>query len=125
MSRYRGKRIGLTGPVHGRAGEREHLEMSMPENVKQLLEPCGKRFNNEELREYLRLFAPPHFAREYKFVLGWSERKTVPARPWAAQGIGRARGLPHGNPLGSGPPRRNPWKARRAVHKYDFSNFPA
>jgi hypothetical protein len=43
MSRYRGKRIGLTGPVRGRAGEGEHLEMSMPENVKQLLEPYKRK----------------------------------------------------------------------------------
>jgi uncharacterized phiE125 gp8 family phage protein len=38
MSRHRGKRIGLTGSVRGRAGEGEHLEMSMPENVRGLLE---------------------------------------------------------------------------------------
>jgi uncharacterized phiE125 gp8 family phage protein len=43
MSRYRGKRIGLTGSVRGRAGEGEHLEMSMPENVKQLLEPYKRK----------------------------------------------------------------------------------
>jgi hypothetical protein len=43
MSRYRGKRTGLTGSVRGRAGESEHLEMSMPENVRQLLEPYRKK----------------------------------------------------------------------------------
>jgi uncharacterized phiE125 gp8 family phage protein len=43
MSRYRGKRIGLTGSVRGRTGEGEHLEMSMPENVKQLLEPYRRK----------------------------------------------------------------------------------
>jgi hypothetical protein len=43
MSRYRGKRIGLTGSVRGRAGEGEHLEISMPENVKQLLEPYRRK----------------------------------------------------------------------------------
>jgi uncharacterized phiE125 gp8 family phage protein len=43
MSRYRGKRIGLTGSVRGRAGEGEHLEMGMPENVKQLLEPYRRK----------------------------------------------------------------------------------
>jgi uncharacterized phiE125 gp8 family phage protein len=43
MSRYRGKRIGLTGSVRGRAGEGEHLEISMPENVKQLLEPFKRK----------------------------------------------------------------------------------
>jgi hypothetical protein len=39
MSRYRGRRIGITGSVRGRAGEGEHLEPSMPENVRSLLEP--------------------------------------------------------------------------------------
>jgi uncharacterized phiE125 gp8 family phage protein len=43
MSRYRGKRIGLTGSVRGRAGEGEHLEMTMPENVKRLLEPYRRK----------------------------------------------------------------------------------
>jgi hypothetical protein len=43
MSRYRGKRIGLTGSVRGRTGEGEHLEMSMPENVRQLLEPYRRK----------------------------------------------------------------------------------
>jgi uncharacterized phiE125 gp8 family phage protein len=43
MSRYRGRRIGLTGSVRGRAGEGEHLEMSMPENIKQLLEPYRRK----------------------------------------------------------------------------------
>jgi uncharacterized phiE125 gp8 family phage protein len=43
MTRYRGKRIGLTGPVRGHAGEGEHLEASMPENVKQLLEPYRRK----------------------------------------------------------------------------------
>jgi hypothetical protein len=43
MSRYRGKRIGLTGSVRGRAGEGEHLEMSMPENVRGLLEPYRRK----------------------------------------------------------------------------------
>jgi hypothetical protein len=49
MSRYRGKRIGMTGNIRGsgfatRGGaDGEHLEMSMPENVKQLLEPYKRR----------------------------------------------------------------------------------
>jgi uncharacterized phiE125 gp8 family phage protein len=43
MSRYRGRRIGLTGSVRGHAGEGEHLEMSMPQNVKQLLEPYRRK----------------------------------------------------------------------------------
>jgi uncharacterized phiE125 gp8 family phage protein len=43
MSRYRGRRIGLTGSVRGHAGEGEHLEMSLPQNVKQLLEPYRRK----------------------------------------------------------------------------------
>jgi uncharacterized phiE125 gp8 family phage protein len=43
MARYRGKRIGLTGSVRGRAGGGEHLEPGMPENVKQLLEPYRRK----------------------------------------------------------------------------------
>jgi hypothetical protein len=39
MSRYRGRRIGITGAVRGRGKDGEHLEPSMPENVKNLLEP--------------------------------------------------------------------------------------
>ncbi|GHV71290.1 hypothetical protein AGMMS49928_22430 [Spirochaetia bacterium] len=39
MSRYRGRRIGMTGAVRGKAAEGEHLESSMPENVRALLEP--------------------------------------------------------------------------------------
>jgi uncharacterized phiE125 gp8 family phage protein len=43
MNRYRGRRIGMTGNVrrNGKAGE--HLEASMPENVRQLLEPYRRR----------------------------------------------------------------------------------
>jgi hypothetical protein len=37
MSRYRGRRIGMTGK------DGEHLEMSMPENVRGLLEPYRRR----------------------------------------------------------------------------------
>jgi hypothetical protein len=37
MSRYRGKRIGITGGVG------EHLEASMPENVRLLLEPYRRK----------------------------------------------------------------------------------
>jgi hypothetical protein len=40
MTRYRGKRIGVTGVVRGKE---EHLELSMPENVKGLLEPYRRR----------------------------------------------------------------------------------
>jgi hypothetical protein len=49
MSRYRGRRIGMTGNVRGsgfatRGGaDGEHLEPSMPENVRQLLEPYRRR----------------------------------------------------------------------------------
>jgi hypothetical protein len=43
MSRYRGRRIGMTGNVRGSGKDGEHLEVSMPENVRQLLEPYQRR----------------------------------------------------------------------------------
>jgi hypothetical protein len=43
MSRYRGRRIGMTGAVRGNGKDGEHLEMSMPENVRGLLEPYKRR----------------------------------------------------------------------------------
>jgi hypothetical protein len=43
MARYRGKRIGMTGNVRGTGRDGEHLEMSMPENVRGLLEPYRRR----------------------------------------------------------------------------------
>jgi uncharacterized phiE125 gp8 family phage protein len=43
MSRYRGRRIGMTGNVRGKGQEGEHLEASMPENVRLLLEPYKRR----------------------------------------------------------------------------------
>ena len=43
MNRYRGRRIGMTGSVRGNAKDGEHFEMSMPENVKQLLEPYRRK----------------------------------------------------------------------------------
>jgi hypothetical protein len=43
MSRYRGRRIGMTGNVRGSGKDGEHLEPSMPENVRQLLEPYRRR----------------------------------------------------------------------------------
>jgi hypothetical protein len=43
MSRYRGRRIGMTGNVRGNGKDGEHLEVAMPENVKQLLEPYKRR----------------------------------------------------------------------------------
>jgi hypothetical protein len=39
MARYRGRRIGMTGAVRGSGKDGEHLEASMPENVRLLLEP--------------------------------------------------------------------------------------
>jgi hypothetical protein len=43
MNRYRGRRIGMTGNIRGTGKEGEHLEMSMPENVRGLLEPYKRR----------------------------------------------------------------------------------
>jgi hypothetical protein len=42
MNRYRGRRIGMTGNVRG-GRDGEHFEMSMPENVKALIEPYKRR----------------------------------------------------------------------------------
>jgi hypothetical protein len=43
MARYRGRRIGTTGNVWGSGKDGEHLEASMPENVRLLLEPYRRR----------------------------------------------------------------------------------
>jgi hypothetical protein len=43
MSRYRGRRIGMTGNVRGSGKDGEHLEISMPEQVRHLLEPYQRR----------------------------------------------------------------------------------
>jgi hypothetical protein len=43
MSRYRGRRIGMTGNVRGNGKDGEHLEISMPEQVRHLLEPYLKK----------------------------------------------------------------------------------
>jgi hypothetical protein len=43
MTRYRGRRIGMTGNVRGSGKDGEHLEASMPENVRELLEPYRRR----------------------------------------------------------------------------------
>jgi hypothetical protein len=43
MNRYRGRRIGMTGNVRGGTRDGEHFEMSMPENVKALIEPYKRR----------------------------------------------------------------------------------
>jgi hypothetical protein len=43
MTRYRGRRIGMTGNIRGSGKDGEHLEVSMPENVRGLLEPYRRR----------------------------------------------------------------------------------
>ena len=43
MNRYRGRRIGMAGNVRGSGRDGEHFELSMPENVKQLLEPYRRK----------------------------------------------------------------------------------
>jgi len=43
FNRYRGRRIGLAGNIKGSGKEGEHFEMSMPENVKALLEPYRRK----------------------------------------------------------------------------------
>jgi len=43
MNRYRGRRIGLTGNIKGSGKDGEHFEMSMPENVRGLLEPYRRK----------------------------------------------------------------------------------
>jgi hypothetical protein len=43
MARYRGRRIGMAGNVRGSGKDGEHLESSMPENVRQLLEPYRRK----------------------------------------------------------------------------------
>ncbi|MCL2722428.1 MAG: hypothetical protein FWD47_13950 [Treponema sp.] len=43
MNRYRGKRIGMTGNIRGAGIHGEHFELSMPENVKALLEPYRRK----------------------------------------------------------------------------------
>jgi hypothetical protein len=43
MNRCRGRRIGMTGAVRGKGQDGEHLEISMPEQVRHLLEPYQRR----------------------------------------------------------------------------------
>jgi len=43
MSRYKGRRVGMSGNIKGAGVQGEHFEMSMPENVKLLLEPYKRR----------------------------------------------------------------------------------
>ena len=43
MTRYKGRRIGMSGNIRGNGRDGEHLEMSIPENVRQLLEPYKRK----------------------------------------------------------------------------------
>jgi hypothetical protein len=43
IARYRGRRIGVTGNVRGSGKDGEHLEASMPENIRLLLEPYRRK----------------------------------------------------------------------------------
>ena len=43
MGRYRGRRIGMTGNVRGSGRDGEHFELSMPKQVRQLLEPYKRK----------------------------------------------------------------------------------
>ena len=43
MNRYRGRRIGMTGNVRGGGKDGEHFELSMPVQVRQLLEPYKRK----------------------------------------------------------------------------------
>lgn len=43
MSRYKGRRVGMTGNIRGSGRDGEHFELSMPENVKALLEPYRRK----------------------------------------------------------------------------------
>jgi len=43
MSRYKGRRVGMTGNIKGAGVQGEHFEMSIPENVRILLEPYKRR----------------------------------------------------------------------------------
>ena len=43
MNRYRGRRIGMSGNVRGSGKDGEHFELSMPENVRALLEPYKRK----------------------------------------------------------------------------------
>jgi len=43
FNRYRGKRIGMSGNIRGSGVQGEHFEMSMPINVRKLLEPYKRR----------------------------------------------------------------------------------
>jgi hypothetical protein len=43
MNRYKGRRIGMSGNIKGAGVQGEHFELSMPENVRLLLEPYRRR----------------------------------------------------------------------------------
>jgi len=43
MNRYRGRRVGMSGNIRGVGVQGEHFEMSMPENVKALIEPYRRK----------------------------------------------------------------------------------
>ena len=43
LNRYLGRRIGMTGNIRGAGKEGEHFEMSMPSNVRALLEPYRRK----------------------------------------------------------------------------------
>jgi hypothetical protein len=43
MNRYRERRVGMTGNIRGACKEGEHFEMSIPENVRLLLEPYRRK----------------------------------------------------------------------------------
>jgi hypothetical protein len=43
FNRYKGRRIGMTGNIKGAGKEGEHFELTMPENVKQLLETYRRK----------------------------------------------------------------------------------
>ena len=43
MNRYKGRRVGMSGNIRGSGVQGEHFEMSMPENVRLLLEPYRRK----------------------------------------------------------------------------------
>jgi hypothetical protein len=43
MNRYKGRRIGMTGNIRGNGKDGEHFELSMPSNVRQILEPYRRK----------------------------------------------------------------------------------
>ena len=43
FNRYRGRRVGMTGNIRGAGAQGEHFEMSIPENVKALIEPYRRK----------------------------------------------------------------------------------